>query len=64
MLDAEQRADRYRAQTGRTRLTDRQHRRISHKHNHQRAEAQLERMQRSLQRSRERQARASVLTPQ
>jgi hypothetical protein len=63
MLDLEQRIDRYLAQTGRRSLTPRQARRVERKARHQSAPAQLERMRRGLQRSRERNARASVLTP-
>ncbi|MGW5259612.1 hypothetical protein ACWEQG_01475 [Microbispora sp. NPDC004025] len=39
MLDRDQRADRYRAQTGRRELTPRQRRRIDHKDGHQSPEA-------------------------
>ena len=39
MLDTNQRADNYRAQTGRAALTARQKRRINHKYGHQSQEA-------------------------
>lgn len=47
MLDDAARVDRYQSQTGRTRLTARQHRRINHKRRHQSVAAQVAREERT-----------------
>jgi hypothetical protein len=50
MLDDAARVDRYQSQTGRTRLTPRQHRRINHKRRHQSVAAGQVREARSAER--------------
>jgi hypothetical protein len=56
MLDISQRADRYLAQTGRTSLTPRQRRRLSHKIGHQSYAATVRRQTRSIARAKARKA--------